>query len=114
MNATHTRLANVATRLIDSHGRAAQLISFVETGPNYAPIRSQVPETVTLVQSSFNASEVDGTLIQSQDKLFILDSSVKPTNDMILRDGTTDYEIKNVVSVNPGDVVCLYKVQARI
>ena len=113
--AIHTAFAKLATRLIDKHGRACQLQGYTETGTSYNPTRTaDTPIDIKAVQTRFKLSEIDGDLIQRTDKLFLVDAQIEPTNDMRFRDGSIDYEIKNVEAVKPGETNCLYKVQCRL
>ena len=113
-NPAHLRLAATATRLIKKNGRAAELVQTVNTGPSYDPEQSEVATPVVIVQTSFDASEINGSLVQEGDLHVLMDSSVKPTGDMRLRDGGIDYSIIPINQIRPGEVEMLYKVGARI
>ncbi len=109
----HNRFAALATRMIDKHGRNASLVSMTETGDAWNPVQAEVLAPVVIVQTQFSAMEVDGDLVRSSDKRYLMDSSVVPTSDMRLRDGV-DYSIMNVDEIKPGTLGVLYKVQARL
>ena len=113
--AIHTEFAELATELINEHGRACQLIGYTETGTSYNPVRTaNTPIDIKAVQSKFTLKEIDGDLIKRTDKLFLVDAVEEINTDMRFRDGSIDYEIKNAVEIKPGITNCLYKVQCRL
>ena len=127
-NSTHTRLAQVARRLIAKNGRSVELLAVADTGyaasdtnpfgnltdePKPEPSLT-VLASVKAVQKSYATDEIDGVQIQSKDVQFLLDSQFAPSPELRLRDRGLDYSIVSVIAVEPGDVACLYKVQARL
>ena len=127
-NPTHTRLAQVARRLIAKNGRLVELLSVAEasdgvsdTNP-FGDLTDEIkPEpsvtvvaSVKAVQKRYATDEIDGVQIQSKDVQFLLDSQFVPSPEMRLRDRGLDYSIVSVIAVEPGDVICLYKVQVRL
>lgn len=140
-NATHVRLAATATRLIAKHGRPLVLVKIDKTGPSFDPVASESVITISGVQLSYAANEIDGNLVRADDKKFLIDASVRIDSDMRIRDlGTgkdivplgdwivgfhefggndtaevvTDYSIISVEEIKPGSTSMIYKVQARI
>lgn len=112
-NATHVRLAATAQRLIAANGRAMQLRSFVESGPEYNPVRTPVDQDITAVQTRLDNREVDGQNIMSTDRMYLLDSQHDPNSFEKLVDGSVEYDIVNAQEIAPGDTSIIYRVQAR-
>lgn len=91
-----------------------ELVSMVNTGDAWNPVQTESVQAVIGVQSRFTALELASDLVRGDDKLILLDSAVTPDVKMRLRDSGTDYSIINVSTVQPGDTVCLYRVQVRV
>ena len=85
-----------------------------EAGDAWNPTQAEVVTPVVVVQTQFNANEIDGELVRVSDLLYLMDSSVEPTNEMRVRDDGVDYSIQNIDAVRPGTLSILYKVQARL
>lgn len=114
VNRSHARLANTAARLIKKNGRLVMLIDSQTTGPEFDPVTTETQTEIMAVESRFKQSEIDGELIQVNDKRFLVDSAVEPDNTMRLLDEGIAYSIKDVVRIKPGSITCLYKIQARL
>ncbi len=138
----HSRFADLATRLIDKHGRTMILVRINDEGSTpWNPTQTEQYRDIVGVQSKFTSSEIDGELIRSTDKLFLIDTKAKITTAMRIRDygpgvdliplgeweagidgfgvpGDTqvqyDYSIVNIEEVKPGNTSILYKVQVRL
>lgn len=67
--------------------------------------------TVKAVFRDYKAKDIDGTVIQTGDKLCLIAGAVD--GDEIVVDGADQYAIKNVEAVQPGDTLILSKVQVR-
>jgi rRNA processing protein Krr1/Pno1 len=109
----HENFVRLATRLINKNGRAAKLVSYTETGDAWNPARVETTTDIVLVQTRFKQDEIDGSLIKSDDFLFLIDSSVEPKTDMKIRDDSVDYSIINVIDITPADNTIMYRVQCR-
>lgn len=146
----HARAAKTATRLIAKNGRTLFLLSKHSTtteAPASKPWNSGGTNTfksaaaIIGVQRSFKSHEVDGDLVRSADKEFLIDSRIRIDTSMRIEDhglglgllplnewragidafgveGRTLVPIKySIVAVNevkPGQTSIMYKVQVRI
>lgn len=113
MSFDYSGLQSTATRLISKFGRDFTLRTLIKSGPSYNPVIVNSDQTIKGVFTKFKAGEVDGTLIQSSDKMVIVDSAVIPSVDQRIADGSSEYSIVNVDEIKPGEVGMIYKVQAR-
>lgn len=109
----HDQFAALATRLIAKNGRAVQLISYTNSGKNYDPVYVENPTNAMAVQTLFSASDADIWRIETHDKAFLLDAAINLSVGMRLRDNGMDYSIVDMQIIQPGETVCLYKVQVR-
>lgn len=108
-------LADTAKKLIADKGRTVTLRS---GSPVYDPITDTMTGGTTdtevkAVFTAFRSDEVDGTLIQRGDKKVIVDAKAAPQSGDAIIDGTTQYEIVDVMEVQPGEPTIIYKLQAR-
>lgn len=103
-----------AKRLIRENGRDVTVRTFTASGDEWNPV--QVPNDVVVkaVQTQFKAEEIDGTLIRTDDKLFLIAGGADISLAKRLIDGGIDYEVVNVREVKPGAVSILWKVQVRL
>jgi len=109
------RFVRLAARLIKKRGRLVHLISKSSSGDEFNPDISDTKTEITAVNVEFKSSEIDGSLVRVGDKRFIIDSSVRPENDMRLLDSDgIEYSIINKSEIKPGNTTILYKVQVRI
>lgn len=71
--------------------------------------------TIWAVFTTFNTNDIDGTLIQRADrKVLIAALDATPTKRHKIVDSDDKiWEIKDVETVQPGDLAILHKVQAR-
>jgi hypothetical protein len=108
-------MAGVATDLIGEFGRSLTLRAKNTSGDAWNPVEGAPTDTsVTGVVVFYGANEIDGTLIQSNDKRCMIDSTVAPTVKMSIIDGGTTYKIIDIEEVKPGDTTILYKLQLRV
>lgn len=111
MTYNYDKLVATATRLINQFGRNVTKRTTTTTGDAWNPTKTDVDTTIKAVASSFKENEIDGTLIQSNDRLFLTYSDVT-TDDKIV-DGGDILSVVNVKTINPGETILIYKVQAR-
>lgn len=111
----YTSDLNAAIEDIAEAGRVVDLVSYVNTGPSYDPVMTPVilPD-IMAVEKAFKSFEIDGTLVKTGDKRFLIAGDTEPTVNMELHDGGKKYAIKNIEQVKPGDTLILSKVQARL
>lgn len=140
----HSRFAATAARLIDKHGRLMVLVRQTQTGTEWNPTIEERLAAVVGVQTQYTAAEINGDLVRSDDKRYLIDSAIPIRNDMRIRDvgpdfvlgntplgqwvagadafgvadypteGVADFSIVNVEALRPGNTTILYRVQARI
>ena len=110
----HEWAAQLATEMIGENGRAATLVTVSNGGSAWDPVQASAEVDVTVLQTSFNASDRNQWLIEAHDKAFLLDSSVTPIVGSTLVDGATHYSIVNIATIAPGETTILHKVQVRV
>lgn len=113
-NPTLLRAQKTAARLIPKFGRTVQLVSITDSGPAWNPVQGEVETDVIAMQLSYKANEIDGDLVQADDKLFMMDSSEEPNTAQRIKDGEINYSIVSVNELRPADDKILYKVQVRL
>ena len=116
MSAEHKELAEVARELIREEGRAMILRKPGQTtGPDWDPIVGEpIDLPITAFQVNFSTTETDGTLVQLQDRMFLVEAlEQRPTDDMTILDRGTQLQIVDVKAVEPGDTPILFKIQVR-
>lgn len=109
----YTGLATTATSLIQRFGRTVQVLSKVQGGEPWNPTVSWESANAYAVSVGLNRNEVDGTLIQSTDSAYLVESSADITTDNRILDGTDEYSIVQSTPVKPGDTVMLYRIITR-
>lgn len=100
--------------MIEKYGRQASIISFTKTGTAYNPIISETLTSIYLLQSEYKSSEIDGTLIQTNDKRFLIYSETPISTENKILDNNKKYSIMAIKETMPGSVNLLYEVQARL
>lgn len=104
-------IAATATRLIAQFGRAVTLVVETAGGTPYAPTVSTTTATITAAVTSFKANEIDGTIVQADDKKLLTTSAVTVQNK--ITDGAHTYSVVSVETIKPGPTAVLYKAQLR-
>lgn len=107
----YTNIYNTAVRLIDKFGRNVTLRTTTTSGTSFDPVVNEIDTTIKAVSTKFNASEIDGTLIQQNDKKLITYDEVNDQQKIV--DDGISYEVINVDTINPGDTKIIYMVQIR-
>ena len=104
--------------IITKFGVAATLVQWtkgaynVDTRTNAAGTTANI--AVTIVIADFRVDEVDGTLIEREDKKFIMGGAdATPTQNDKIKIGSDQWEVINVVEIKPANVVVAYEIQAR-
>jgi hypothetical protein len=110
----HERFKALATKLISANGAPAQLISLTNSGSSFDPVQTETLADVMAFNSAISSEEIDGTIIQSDDLRFLIDSSVEPSVNQRFRYEGKDYEIKHVVRLKPADNTIMYKIRVRL
>lgn len=106
----YSGLESTAGRLITRFGRDIVLVTIANSGADWDPTQAESTETVKAVNTQLDS--VDNDLILATDKGFLIQAD-SITNDMRIRDGSTDYSIVQVTEIKPGATSMIYKVQAR-
>ena len=73
-----------------------------------------VETSLTCIVTDFTSDEIDGTLVQANDRLVTADASVVIDAEKVLKIGGTTYNIVKVRKVDFAGVVVGYKIQARL
>lgn len=114
----YTSLKSTALGLLTDKGQSMTLTT--RTAGSYDPATGTAAittavETVYGAVLDYSAKDIDGTLIKRGDKRVILEASdAVPTTTDTLTIGGVVHAIIEAVPVNPGGVVVIYKVQARV
>lgn len=117
-SALYPALKATASGLLSDKGQPMTLT--VRTSGAYDPATgtaavTATTETVSGAVFDYAAKDIDGTLIKRGDKRVILEASTLiPTSTCTLTIGGVVHNIVEAVPVNPGGVVVIYKVQARV
>lgn len=109
--ALYTRLEATARRLIDKYGKAAHVVTFVNSGPSHKPAREPTEHACMLVDSFYELTVIPDTLIQIGDKSGIISPAVGVVPDTSCKlkiDGQT-YTFRAVEPLNPGGLTLLYE-----
>ena len=99
--------------LVDRLGRDVTLRSYSATGPAYDPVLTPSDQPIKAAVFDYNADEVDGSIIQSSDKEFVIASTVAITKQMKIIDRTKEYNIENLEEVEPGNELLMFIAQGR-
>ena len=110
----YDRLKTTAQSMIAKYGRPASIISFIKTGSSYNPVISVTLTPIYLLQSEYQAKEIDGTLIKTNDKRFLIYSETAISTENKILDNNKKYSIVSIKETMPGSVNLLYEVQARL
>jgi hypothetical protein len=112
-------LANVSLNMIDDAGASITLRRVTEG--TYDPTtgtrtgNTTTDTTVKAVATGYKAFQIDGEIIKRDDRLFFVaakDLSAPQNSDIIIQ-GSDQFKIVNVETVNPAGTAILYKIQAR-
>lgn len=106
-----------AEPLLARFGRSAVLVKPGEpTGPPYDPQPGPPDESpVIIVETEFKFKDMDGTLIQVTDKMFLMSTSagVEPENPDTFYDDDETFQVIQAKRLKPGPLNMLWKVHAR-
>lgn len=115
MNPAYRRLEATAQRLIAKWGKTATLVREERSGPPHAPVVVPVEHEVKLVDTGYNITNRNETLIHTGDKLGLIstDAAVVPElGDELVVDGL-EYHLVDVQPLNPGGLTLLTEFVAR-
>ena len=109
----YARMKVTASELVDRFGQAATIVRLVASGDAYDPTLTATNLPCKAVVTSFKRHEIDGTLVQQNDRKILVtgDNEPKP-DDRFTVDGLT-LTIMSVRSVRPAATTLLWEVQAR-
>ena len=99
--------------LVSRLGRAVTVRVYTNSGTSFDPTRTAADTAATAAVFDFEARETDGSIIQANDKEFVLSSSVPVTQQDAIIDNGVEYSVVNVEQVGPGGSVLMYIVQGR-
>ena len=115
VNPTYVRLEATARRLLASYGKPATLVREERSGPPHAPVVAQVEYSVVLVETGYNLTNRDGSLVQAGDKVGLISTAGEsPLLDDVLRVDGADYRFVDLQPLNPGGLTLLFEFQARV
>jgi len=116
----YSEMAEMAREQIDEYGRLAIIRG--TTGNTYNPSTDTnsggtITETsVKMLFTEYRAKEIDGTIILRGDKKVMIANAALNTppmhNDIVI-DGTNEYKVIDISTIQPGDTPLIYKLQVR-
>jgi hypothetical protein len=107
LNQINDKGRNISIRTVSSGGYDEDTDTYSE--------ETTSDETVKAVITGYKAMEVDGDLIQRDDKKILIAASAitsAPTTEKQIVDGSV-YAIVSVKEIKPADTAVLYEIQAR-
>ena len=110
----YDKALSTAEKMINKYGRTSYLVSITKSGVDYDPVITETEVEIKLLESRFSVNEIDGTLIKTDDKKFLIAGSVAPTIEMKIKDNGKSYSIINILETKPGNKLILSKIQARL
>lgn len=114
MSNIYDKLALTAENMINKYGRSGSLVSIIKSGIDYDPTITESEIAIKMLESRFSTNEIDGTLIKTDDKKFLLAGNITPTIEMELKDGDIKYSIISIIETKPGNKLIISKIQARL
>lgn len=102
-----------AERMIRKRGRLIQLVQSVMTGPEYDPTITETITPVYAICTDYEAREIDGSLIQSDDKKYMFCSEIAPATGDSIIDGGKRLSIVRLREQKPGEITIYHEAQAR-
>lgn len=122
MAGDYTRQQQNAARQIANAGRTVTLLIPVESTKsnngfernNIANRADDIEQTITVLQTRFDRSLIDGANIRTSDIRFLVSGDVKLSTSYRIRDDNGQiYEIRNIEALNPASPVILFEVHCR-
>jgi len=111
----YSRLKLTAVRLIERFGAPMVLVTSVNSGSLRNPVKAELEEDCVGVLARYASHLIDGTDILSQDRKIIMAADqVEPKVDDKVRVGGKTYSVINVNKIDPGSIVLVYELQARL
>lgn len=98
--------------MVERLGRDITVRDNTNSGTGYDPIWTPTDTTARAAVFDYDASEVDGTTIQRNDKEFLIASTSTILKTSKLVDGDT-YQIISLEEVQPGSTLLMYIAQGR-
>jgi|GEM_PF-6124181 len=109
-----TGTAHRMKKYIHKNGKPLSLKTETVTGGDeWNPTTTTETKSIIGIQSTFQKGEIDGSIIQNNDKKYIVSNEYEISTTDKLIDGTTEFSIINADPVAPGGTTILYIVQAR-
>ncbi|AXD71550.1 hypothetical protein GNT71_09850 [Salmonella enterica] len=115
----YSRLKNRGAALIKKYGYSLSLVRPAKsgidpaTGDRLSDAEQQI-FSVNGIDQQYKQSEVDGTLIQTDDKKILLTAETAPEQGDYLTDGLSRWDIITITPVKPANDVLLYSLQVRL
>lgn len=108
-------MQTIASTLLAHFGRSSTVRSpnVISTDPPAGTVTLGTPvdTTVNAVLVSINEKNAPGALIQSGDKLAIMDGAID-IEDQFIQDSEI-WQVVNVIEIKPGDTSLIWKAQVR-
>lgn len=117
MAINYARLQQVAIRLITENGKAGAITRSTRSGPAHAPTVTTTTYACRVVETDNKFANWPESLVQVGDRMGIISPDVAVTldrvSDKITLDGVA-LQFVEVMPLNPGGTVMLYKFLARV
>jgi len=112
MNFTGT--AHRMKKYIHKNGKVLMLKTQVVTGGDeWNPTTTTETKSIIGIQSNFQNNEIDGSIIQSTDKKYIVSNEYEIKTSDKIQDNGQDFSIVDVRPIAPAGATILYILQAR-
>lgn len=112
----HESFVILARRLITANGREITLVTLTGEGKKWDPQNvKRIKKSVIGVQTNFKSSEIDGRLILSTDKAFLIETDEPPILEMRVIDSLDgiEHSLVSFTTIAPGTTSIIYKLQVR-
>ena len=115
VNPAYARLEATAQRLIGKWGKPATIVREERSGPPHAPVVVPVSHPVKLVETGYSITNRNDTLIQTGDKVGLINTEADVTPELsdAMEIGGLEYHIVDLQPLNPGGRVLLFEFVAR-
>jgi len=107
------KIKATADRMIASAGRQAELVSFDTSGPDFDPVVTETTKSITLYDMKYSLTNRNNSLVQSGDKLFLVQADATPALEDKIRVDGVDYAMVDIQPTFLNASIMLYEVQAR-
>lgn len=108
----YARSRETATRMITRFGQNATLIQNTKSGPDYAPVLSETPTPIKVVDLNRKVRDRSGALVGETKRTLLVaaETGVSPKKDDKVVLGGKKHEIEEVRTLSPAGTDVLFEV----